>query len=120
MAEGWLRNFAGERFDACSAGTRPTPVNPLAIVAMQEKGIDISQQQSKSVDEFRDAEFEFVISVCDNANAECPIFPGPAKRLHWPFDDPAVATGTPDERMLIFRRVRDEMAAKIRAFVSAL
>jgi arsenate reductase len=120
MAEGWLRELGGDRFEALSAGTRPTAVNPLAIEAMLEKGIDISKQRSKSLDEFVSAKLDLVVTVCDNANAECPIFPGEVvTRMHWPFDDPAGATGTHDERMQVFRRVRDEIEARLREFVAA-
>lgn len=113
MAEGWLRYLGGEKFEAFSAGTRPVAVNPLAVEAMGEKGVDISGQRSKSVNEFRDAVFDYVITVCGNAEAECPVFPGVAERLHWPFDDPASVAGTHDERMQVFRRVRDEIAARV-------
>lgn len=119
MAEGWLRHSGEERFQAFSAGTRPVAVNPLAIEVMRESGVDITSQRSKSVEEFRAATFDYVITVCDNASAECPVFPGAAKRLHWPFDDPACASGTHDERLQEFRRVRDEIAAQVAEFVSA-
>ena len=91
MAEGLLRHEAGDRFEVFSAGTHPTQVRPEAIVVMREIGIDISPHRSKSVDEFAGQAFDYVITVCDNANETCPVFPGRARRLHWPFEDPAAA-----------------------------
>jgi arsenate reductase len=116
MAEGLFRQFAGSTYEVYSAGTRPSTVNPLAIKAMSEIGIDISHHRSKSVDEFLDKSFDLVITVCDNAKKSCPFFPGAAKRLHWPFDDPAKAVVSEDERMKIFERVRDEIQARIALF----
>ncbi|MBI3782873.1 MAG: arsenate reductase ArsC [Deltaproteobacteria bacterium] len=118
MAEGLLRQLAGERFDVVSAGTEPSTVNPLAIAAMREIGIDISSHRSKSAAEFLREHFAYVITVCDSANERCPIFPFATKRLHWSLDDPATATGTTAERMPVFRRVRDEIAERVRDFVS--
>jgi len=116
MAEGLLRHEAGNRFDVCSAGTHPTQVRPEAVAAMNEIGIDISGHRSKSVDEFAGQEFDYVITVCDNANETCPVFPGNAQRLHWPFQDPAAAQGSKDERIALFRRVRDQIRARIAQF----
>ena len=116
MAEGLLRHLAGDRFEVASAGTEPSRVNPLAVAAMGESGMDISRQRSKSVEEFRGQHFTYVITVCDNANGRCPIFPGAVKRLHWPLEDPAAA-GNEAERMPVFRRVRDEIAQQVRDFV---
>jgi arsenate reductase len=116
MAEGLLRHFAGDQFDVHSAGTRPAGLNPVAVEAMSELGIDISGQRSKSVTGFLGQQFEFVITVCDSANESCPVFPG-TNRLHWSFEDPAAAQGTPEQRAAIFRRVRDEIAARIRDFL---
>jgi len=118
MAEGLLRHLAGDRFDVVSAGTEPTTVNPLAIAAMHEIGIDIAAQRSKSVREFLGEHFTYVVTVCDSANERCPIFPGVVKRLHWPLDDPATATGSDVERMPVFRRVRDELQRYIRDFIA--
>ena len=118
MAEGLLRNKGGSRYQVFSAGTHPSVVNPLAIEAMREVGIDISHHSSKSVSEFTKEEFDFVITVCDNANENCPIFPGKVKRIHWSFDDPALAVGTHEEKLSLFRRVRDEIAARIGEFVA--
>jgi arsenate reductase (thioredoxin) len=119
MAEGLLRNLAGDRFDAHSAGTHPVGINPLAIEAMREVGVDISRHTSKSVDSFLGEPFDFVITACDNAKEHCPLFPGDGVRLHWSFDDPAAAKGDHEERLRVFRRVRDEIAGKISGFVAA-
>lgn len=118
MAEGLLRHAAGVQFDVFSAGVEPTEVRPLAIAAMQEAGIDISGQRSKSVDEFAGQEFDYVITVCDNANQTCPMFPGKTKRIHWSVADPAAAVGNEEERLSIFRRIRDELGKKLREFVA--
>jgi arsenate reductase len=118
MAEGLLRQLGGVRFEVASAGVEPTGVNPLAIAAMAEVGIDIGGQRSKHVDELVDQPFDVVITVCDHAAQRCPIFPGPARRLHWPFDDPAAARGSEAERLAVFRRVRDEIAARLRSFLA--
>jgi len=119
MAEGLLRHLAGDRFDAVSAGTEPSAVNPLAIAVMREIGIDISGQRSKAVKEFLGRHFTYVVTVCAGANERCPIFPGAVKRLHWPLDDPAGGAGSVAERLLVFRRVRDEIAARLREFIAA-
>lgn len=117
MAEGLLRRLGEDRFEVFSAGTEPSSVNPLAVAAMREIGIDISDHRSKSVDEFLGEEFDYVITVCDRANSNCPVFPGRAERIHWSFDDPAQATGDESERLAVFRRVRDEIEGRLRAFV---
>ncbi|HEY1494583.1 MAG TPA: arsenate reductase ArsC [Candidatus Solibacter sp.] len=109
MAEGLFRHESGGAWEVFSAGTRPTKVRPEAIAAMHEIGIDISRHWSKSVDEFAGREFDYVITVCDHANEICPVFPGKTHRLHWPFDDPASLED--------FRRVRDEIRAKVKEFV---
>jgi arsenate reductase len=123
MAEGLLRHDAGDRFEVCSAGTRPSQVRPEAVSAMRELGIDISGQRSKSVDEFAGQHFDYVLTVCDNARESCPIFPGRSVRLHHSFDDPALMHGSQDERMAVFRRVRDELRKyllEFPGFVSSL
>ena len=120
MAEGWLRALADGQFAVFSAGTHPSTVNPLAITAMQERGIDISQHRSKSVTEFLGQPFDYVITVCDQAAEACPIFPGPAQRLHWSFPDPAVATGTAAERLVAFRQVRDALEQQLRTWLASL
>jgi arsenate reductase (thioredoxin) len=113
MAEGYLRHVAGDRFDAVSAGIEPKGLNPLAVAAMREIGIDISHQQSKDVASFLGQPIAYVITVCDNAKERCPIFPGTGKSLHWSLDDPAQATGTEAERLVAFRRVRDQLTRLI-------
>ena len=119
MAEGALRNIAGDRFDASSAGTSPTRVNPIAIRVMAEIGIDISEHRSKSVVEMLGESFDYVITVCDRARGACPVFPGTATKLYWSLDDPAVAEGSADERLEFFRRVRDEIVSSVTEFASA-
>lgn len=119
MAEGLLRHDAGDRFEVASAGVEPSHVRPQAIEVMREVGIDISSHHSKSVDEFTGQEFDYVITVCDNANEQCPIFPGNTKRIHWSFDDPAAAEGDDEKKLAVFRRVRDEIRHRLRLFVDA-
>ena len=114
MAEGLLRHMAGDRFSVFSAGTRPAGLNPHAVQAMQELGIDISHHRSKPVDEFAGQSFDYVITVCDNAQESCPIFPGAGKRIHHSFEDPA--TAPPDQALPAFQRVRDQMAVWIAEF----
>jgi arsenate reductase len=118
MAEGFLRRHGGENFEVRSAGTRPTTLNPLAVQVMNEAGVDISSHESKSASRFIEQQFTYVITVCDHAKESCPVFPGTSIRLHWPFDDPADATGTEEERLAVFRRVRDEIDERIREFVA--
>ena len=113
MAEGLLRALARDRFEAFSAGTEVTQVRPLAIKAMAERGIDISKQQSKTLDRYLNEPFDMVITVCDQAAEACPIFPGAVKRHHWSFEDPSKATGSEDEQLAVYRRVRDGIQAKI-------
>lgn len=113
MAEGLLRHLAGERFEVYSAGTKPSVVNPYAISAMNEVGIDISSHRSKHLSEFLGRPFDYVITVCDNAAETCPIFPGKATRIHWSFPDPAVAQGTEDEKRAVFREVRDSIKRRL-------
>jgi arsenate reductase (thioredoxin) len=117
MAEGLLRHLADDQFEVASAGVSPTRVRPEAIAVMSEIGIDISQHHSKSVDEFVGQEFDYVITVCDNANEQCPIFPGNTKRIHWSFEDPAAVQGDEQARLAVFRRVRDEIHQRLRLFV---
>jgi arsenate reductase (thioredoxin) len=107
MAEGLLRHLAGDRFEAMSAGTEATRVRPLAIRAMDEIGVDISKQQSKTLNRYLQERFDYVITVCDDANEACPFFPGAQSRLHWSFEDPSKAEGSEEERLEVFRRVRD-------------
>jgi arsenate reductase len=117
MAEGFLRSLAADQFEAYSAGINPVGLNPNAVRAMKEKGIDISAQKSKNVTSFLGQHFPFIITVCDNAREQCPIFPGPAQRLHWGFEDPAHATGDEGAKLAVFRRVRDEIEDRIRSFI---
>ena len=108
MAEGLIRHFLGERWEAYSAGTRPAGyVHPLAVQVMRELGVDISGQRSKSVDEVRDTAFDLVVTVCDEAARECPVWPGGGQQVHVGFPDPAGATGSETERLEVYRRVRD-------------
>jgi arsenate reductase (thioredoxin) len=118
MAEGLLRDLGGDLFEVFSAGTEPSIVNPLAIEAMREINIDISGHRSKSVDEFIGQEFDYVITVCDNANEHCPIFPGNTQRIHWSFIDPAAAEGDEAARLAVFRRVRNEIQQRLRLFLT--
>ena len=118
MAEGILRHIAGDRFEVESAGTAPSHVRPEAIEAMSEIGVDISSHRSKSVDEFSSQQFDHIITVCDNAKENCPVFPGRANRIHWSFDDPAAVEGTHRERLHSFRRIRDEIRDRLRRFVA--
>jgi arsenate reductase len=117
MAEGILRHIAGDRFEVQSAGTAPSHVRPEAIEAMSEIGIDISSYRSKSVDEFSSQPFDQIITVCDNAKENCPVFPGRANRIHWSFEDPAAVKGTETEQLDAFRRIRDEIRERLRRFV---
>ena len=116
MAEGILRHIAGDKFDVTSAGTIASFVRPQAIAVMKEIGIDISTHRSKCLDEFLDQTFDYIITVCDNANQTCPMFPGQAKRIHWSFEDPAEANGSGEEQLAVFRRIRDEIHTQLSAF----
>jgi arsenate reductase (thioredoxin) len=118
MAEGMLRAWAGDRYDAFSAGTEATEVRPLAIRAMAEIGIDISGQSSKTVQSLAGQEFDYAVTVCDDGKESCPYFPGAKRQVHWSFEDPSAAQGSEDERLATFRRVRDQIAAQIREFVA--
>ena len=112
MAEGLLRSM-NEECEVESAGTEQTRVHPLAIEAMQEIGIDISSHRSKTLDAFADQAFDYVVTVCDRANENCPLFPGRSERIHWSFDDPSAATGTHEERLKAFRVVRDAIRERL-------
>ena len=115
MAEGYLRHVAGDQFEPLSAGIEPKGLNPLAVEAMQEIGIDISDQKSKEVVSLLGQYIPYIVTVCDNARERCPIFPRMYKFLHWSFDDPAAVQGTHDEKLTVFRRVRGEIAQRIGA-----
>ena len=116
MAEGLLRQMGSDRFEVASAGVAPTHVRDEAIEVMKEIGIDISHHRSKSVDEFRGQDFDYVITVCDNANESCPVFPGSVERLHWSFEDPAEAKGEYENRVAEFRRIRDQIRDRLAEF----
>jgi arsenate reductase len=119
LAEGILRAASDGLFNVASAGSKPAGyVHPLAIKAMQEIGIDISTHHSKHLSEFLNTSVETVITVCGNADQACPMFPGQVDRYHWGFDDPANATGTEDEQMAVFRRVRDEIRRVFEAYAA--
>lgn len=113
MAEGLLRAKAGDRFEVHSAGTRPSIVRPEAILALDELGIDIRQHRSKHVDEFAGQRFRYVITVCDNAREACPLYPSGTEMVHWSFEDPAALEGSADERLSEFRKIRDQIAARL-------
>jgi arsenate reductase len=116
MAEGLLRHDAGDRFDVESAGLNPGQVRPEAIAVMKEIGVDISAHRSKHVDEFAGQQFDYVLTVCDNANESCPVLPGQGERLHRSFEDPAALQGGEQERLARFRRVRDEIRDYLQTF----
>jgi arsenate reductase len=117
MAEGLLRHDAGDRFEVFSAGTRPSQVRPEAIAVMHELGIDISGHRSKSVDEFAGQNVDYVLTVCDSAKENCPIFPGRVISLHQTFEDPAALVGSEKERLDLFRRVRDDLRGYLKHLV---
>jgi arsenate reductase len=114
MAEGLLRHLAGDRFEVASAGTEATSVRPEAIEAMAELGVDISGQSSKTLERYLGEPFDHVVTVCDDANEACPVFPGARSRLHWSFRDPSRAEGSEEERLQVFKMVRDEIQGRIR------
>ncbi|HYL10909.1 MAG TPA: arsenate reductase ArsC [Candidatus Acidoferrales bacterium] len=117
MAEGLLRRLDQETIEVHSAGTHPSTVNPLAIEAMHEVGIDISGHRSKSVAEFEGCHFDTVITVCDRAAEHCPVFAGAPERIHWSLPDPAGVIGTRQERLAAFRNVRDDLQRRLRVFL---
>lgn len=119
MAEGFLRAMAGAHFEVASAGTEAICVHPLAIRAMEEVGIDLKEHTSKTIDVFLSQPWDYVITVCDSANDRCPVFPGGTTRIHWSFDDPSQATGTDEDRLKTFRRVRDEILTRLRQWLAA-
>jgi arsenate reductase (thioredoxin) len=118
MAEGLLRHDAGDRFEVFSAGTRPSRIRSEAVAVMREIGIDISGHRSKSVDEFAQSDFDFVLTVCDNAKESCPLFPADTTTIHRDFEDPAAVLGEEEQRLAIFRRVRDEIRDYLQVFTS--
>ena len=114
MAEGLLRELGKGQFEVFSAGTEATHVRPLAIKAMAQKDIDISSQRSKVLTEYLGEPFDYVITVCDQANESCPVFPGAKNRLHWSFPDPSKATGTEAEQLAVYEQVRDDIESRIK------
>ncbi len=119
MAEGFLNHLEGESFQARSAGTEPGALHPLAVQVMAEEGIDISGQRAKSIDAFVEEPFDYVVTVCDDANEACPVFPNARHLLHWGFPDPSRAEGTPEERLAVFRSVRDAIRARVERFMAS-
>jgi arsenate reductase len=113
MAEGFLRHLAGHKYEVLSAGIEPKGLNPLAVQAMREAGIDISNQRSTDARELLGTPIQFVVTVCSSAKEKCPVFPGTVKFLHWDLEDPAAAAGAPEEKLAVFRKVRDEILAHI-------
>lgn len=116
MGEGLFRHEGAGAWEVESAGTRPSLVRPEAIAAMREIGIDISGHRSKSVDEFVEQRFDYVVSVCDNARDVCPVFPAGTERIHWSFEDPAAVEGDEEVRLASFRRIRDQIHGRVREF----
>ncbi len=119
MAEGWLRALAGDRYVALSAGTHPSRVNPRAVQVMAEVGVDLSGHRSESIDAHLEDPPELVVTVCDRAAETCPTLPGATRVLHWPFPDPADATGTEEEVLDAFRAVRDAIGARLRGWLES-
>ena len=117
IAEGLIRHEADERFEVFSAGTQPTEVRQEAIQVMRELDIDISAHRSKPLNDFVGQDFDFVITVCDKAREECPVFSGAPERLHWPFEDPAAFTETGEARLQAFRKLRDKIHARVMVFL---
>lgn len=114
MAEAFLRKHAGDRFDVHSAGLEPTVINPYTVRVMEEIGVDMSAHRSKSLTDYLGkVHFAYLITVCNRAEQRCPIFPGMGIRLHWPFEDPAAAAGSDEEKLAIFRQVRDQIEVKV-------
>lgn len=118
MAEALLQRRAPHGYEVASAGTAPSTVHPLAIAAMAEVGIDIGDRRSKHLDEFLDQPFDWVITVCDHAAESCPVFPGAARRLHWPFPDPAATADDDPEALAVFRQVRDAIDRRLEEWLA--
>jgi arsenate reductase len=121
MAEAWLRQLGGERFTVFSAGLEPHGVNPFTIQVMEETGYDMSDHRSKHLEEFiGKIDFDYLITVCGNADERCPVFPGMGTRIHWPFEDPAAYQGTDEEKLAFFQNIRDQVQAKIQDWLEQL
>ena len=116
MGEGLFRHEGRGAYEVASAGTKPSHVRPEAIAVMKELGIDISGHRSKSVNEFEGQSFDYVVTVCDNARANCPVFPAGTDRIHWSFEDPAAVQGGEQELLAAFRRIRDEIHERVKTF----
>lgn len=116
MAEAWLRHLCGDRYDVHSAGTEATAVRPLAVRAMAEVGVDISGQESKTLHRYLSEPWDYVITVCDDANDTCPVFPGGKRRLHWSLPDPSRATGSEQEQFAAYAQVRDRIRELVEGF----
>ena len=119
MGEGLFRHGSRGAYEIASAGTNPSQVRPEAVAVMKEIGIDISGQRSKSVSEFDGQSFDFVVTVCDNARDNCPVFPAGTERIHWSFEDPAAVQGSEAERLAAFRRIRDQIRERVQAFLAS-
>jgi arsenate reductase (thioredoxin) len=120
MAEAFLRKYAGERFEVYSAGLEPSVINPLTVQVMEEIGVDMSEHYAKPLTIYLgEIHFGYLITVCSRADEKCPVFPGMGQRLHWPFDDPAAVEGSTEQRLAVFRRVRDEIEQKVKEWVAA-
>jgi arsenate reductase len=119
MGEGLFRQEGHGGYEVESAGTKPSQVRPEAIAVMKELGIDISGHRSKSVNEFDGQSFDYVVTVCDNARDDCPVFPAGTERIHWSFEDPAAVEGSEEQRISAFRRIRDQIHEKVRAFFAS-
>lgn len=119
MAEGLLRSIASDQFEVFSAGTEPGRLHPLALKAMTELGIDVSQHYAKGIDTYRDAKFDYVITVCDRAKESCPYLPGHRDLISWSFDDPSAAQGSEEERLEAFRCIRDQIRERLEEFVAS-
>jgi len=117
MAEGFLKHIAGDRFEVFSAGVKPEKVNPMAVKVMAEQGIDISEHTSKSVRQFSGQNFDYVITVCDNAKKSCPVFSGKHEKIHWGLEDPAMVQGTEKEVLKEFRKILDQIKIHILSFL---
>jgi arsenate reductase len=118
IAQAWLHELGGEKFEVYSAGLEPHGVNPCTITVMEETGYDMSSHRSKHLDEYMGKiDFDFLITVCGNADERCPFFPGMGTRLHWPFEDPAAFQGPEDEKLAFFRRVRDQIKERIQSWL---
>ncbi len=119
MAQGWLQTLAGDRFQVYSAGLEPHGIHPLTIQVMEEAGVDMSGHRSKHLDEYKGKiDFDYLITVCGDADERCPYFPGMGDRLHWPFEDPPAFNGPQDEKLALFRKVRYQIKAKIEAWLA--